>query len=103
MPHGQVAEYNEMTQNCVSKRLILHFQKWIIKEHFENKQRCKPIHKLLAENTNVIAIENSRFKLAIKEGLHIKKLNPLINRQFEKFENTPVLQRFKNKRNHCLK
>ena len=48
------------------------------------------------KNTNVIATEHIRFKLAIKEALYIKKLNSLINRQFEKFDNTLKLQPFKN-------
>ena len=48
--------------------------KWAIKEHFENEHMCKPTHKLLAENTNVIATEHIRFKLAIKETLYISKI-----------------------------
>ena len=97
LPHGQVAaEYIGMTQNCLSRRLSLHIQNGAIKDHFEKEHKCKPKHKLLANNTNIIATEPIRLKLAIKEAIYIKNLNPSINRQFEKFDNTLKLQPFRN-------
>ena len=41
---------------------------------------CKPTHKLISMNTEIIVTENIRSKLAIKEEFLIKKLNPSINR-----------------------
>ena len=49
--------------------------KWAIKEHFENEHMCKPTHKLLEENTNVIVTKHLRFKLAIKEAVYILNIN----------------------------
>ena len=39
-------------------------------------------------NTEVIATENIRSKLVIKETILMKKLNPSINKQFDKVNNT---------------
>ena len=51
-------------------KLSLHIQSGEIKDHFENENRCKLAHKLLAENTNVIATEHIRFKLHVKEAVY---------------------------------
>ena len=85
-----------MTQNFLSRQLLLQVQNETIKEHFKSGHNWKPTHKLLSMNTKIIDTKNITSKLLIKEAILIKKLNTSFNRQLEKFENTLKLQPFRN-------
>ena len=51
--------------------------------------------KTLEENTKVIEKANNRHSLAIKEAIIIQTNNPIINKQFSKFDNVLKLQHSK--------
>ena len=88
LPHGQVAEqYIGMTQCQVRKRLIQHTNSGSIFEHFKQHHNLKPTREQLFNNTIILDQAENRFKLSIKEALHILNKNPTINRQYNTFPN----------------
>ena len=96
MPHGQVAEYIGMTQNCLSRRLTLHLQQGSILEHFRQQHNIKLTRKIIVENTKIIEQSSNRKMLEIKEALLILKNKPTINKQFDNFTNILKLNTNKN-------
>ena len=75
--------YTELTLPC--QRFSFHVQNRTIKQRSETEHKCKLILKLFTINTNKIAGEQIRFKLAIKKVIFIKNLNPILNKPFNIF------------------
>ena len=87
LPHSQAVEYVGLTQTKLSRRLTYHGQNGSILNHFQESHDCKPTRDQLTTNTSIVAKENDRYKLTIKEALVILNTKPLINKQFDHFTN----------------
>ena len=87
MPHSQAVEYVGLCQTTLSRRLTYHGQNGSIYNHFEKYHNSEPTREQLTENTVIIDRASDRYRLAIKEALHIIKIGPLINKQFDNFSN----------------
>ena len=87
MPHSQAVEYVGLCQTTLSRRLTYHAQDGGIHKHFQNYHNSKPTRDQLTENTIIIDKAPDRYRLAIKEALHIINIGPLINTQYNNFSN----------------
>ena len=85
--HGKAAQYVGMTQTSLSRRITYHLSSGSIKDHIMQDHQAIIDRKTLEENTKVIEKANNRQTLAIKEAIIIQTNNPMINRQFHKFDN----------------
>ena len=95
-PHSKAEEYIGLTQTTLSRRLTMHAQNGSILKHFKSSHNQHPTREQLVENTTVIARENDRYKLAIKEALLILRDSPSLNIQFENFTNILKLYSHRN-------
>ena len=96
LPHSQAVEYVGLTQTTLSRRLTYHAQDGGIKKHFLDCHNLKPTREQLTDNTIIIDRDSDRFKLGIKEALHIIHLGPLINKQYDNFSNILMLYNHRN-------
>ena len=87
LPHSQAVEYVGLCQTTLSRRLTMHGQDGGILKHFETNHNTKPTREQLTENTVIIDKASDRYRLAIKEALHIIHIKPLINTQYDNFSN----------------
>ena len=87
LPHRQAVEYVGLCQTTLSRRLTMHGQDGGIHKHFKTSHNTKPTRDQLTENTVIIDRAPDRYRLAIKEALHIIKIKPLINTQYDHFSN----------------
>ena len=94
--HGQAGEYVGMTQTTLSRRLTMHLQTGSIKQHHLTNHETTLDRKSLVENTSILTRASNKQELAIKEAILILNRNPLINRQFNQFDNTLKLHHSKN-------
>ena len=85
--HGKAAQYVGLTQTSLSRRLTYHLSKGSIKEHSMQNHQAIIDRKTFEENTKIIEKDNNRQTLAIKEAIIILTNNPIINKQFDKFDN----------------
>ena len=74
LPHGDAAEYIGLTSTTVNKRLASHLQRGSILEHFKDCHNDKPTKKQLTDNTTILDHAPDRYRLFIKEALHIIKI-----------------------------
>ena len=93
--HGKAVNYVGMTQATLSRRLTQHLSNGSIKDHTLQNHHTYIDRKTLEENTKVIEKANNRHSLAIKEAIIIQTNNPIINKQFSKFDNVLKLQHSK--------
>ena len=94
--HGQAGEYVGMTQTTLSRRLTMHLQTGSIKQHQLTNHETTLDRKSLVDNTSILTRASNKQELAIKEAILILNRNPLINRQFNQFDNTLKLHHSKN-------
>ena len=94
LSHPKVTSYIGFTQTKLSRRLYSHSQQGSIKEHFNKYHDIKVTKDILHNNTTIIDTAGDKFRLLIKEALLISKHSPLINKQFQNFNDT--LKLFKN-------
>ena len=87
LPHSQAVEYVGLCQTTLSRRLTYHGQDGGIHKHFKNCHNVKPTREQLTENTIIIDRASDRYRLAIKEALHIIQIGPIINTQYDNFSN----------------
>ena len=98
LPHSQAVEYVGLTQTTLSRRLTYHAQDGGICKHLIGCHRSKPSREQLTENTTIIARASDRFRLSVKEALHIIRLGPLINKQYDNF--TSILKPYNHRNNN---
>ena len=96
LPHGDAAEYIGLTSTTVNKRLASHLQHGSILEHFKDCHNYKPTKQQLIDNTTILDHAQDRYRLFIKEALHIMKHNPSINKQYDNFTNVLKLYTHRN-------
>ena len=94
MTHPKVSVYIGYTQTKLSRRLQYHLQKGSIKEHFRHNHSTELTSEIIYNNTHIIAKDSDKYRLTVKEALLISQHSPLINKQFDNFNNT--LKLFKN-------
>ena len=99
LPHSQAVEYVGLTTTTLSRRLTCHAQNGSILNHFEESHNSKPTRDQLTINTSIVAKENDKYKLAIKEALVILNEKPIINKQFDNFTNILKLYSLGNSAN----
>ena len=87
LPHSQAVEYVGLCQTTLSRRLTMHGQDGGILKHFETSHNTKPTREQFTENTVIIDRASDRYRLSIKEALHIINIKPLINTQYDNFSN----------------
>ena len=87
LPHSQAVEYVGLCTTTLSRRLTYHGQDGSIHKHFKNYHNSKPTREQLTENTVILDRASDRYRLTIKEALHIIKTGPLINKQYDNFSN----------------
>ena len=97
LPHSQAVEYVGLCTTTLSRRLTYHGQDGSIHKHFKNYHNSKPTREQLTENTVIIDKASDRYRLTIKEALHIIKTGPLINKQYDNFSN--ILKLYSHKTN----
>ena len=85
--HSKAVHYVGMTQTTLSRRLTMHLGKGSIKDHYMENHQIVIDRKTIEENTRIIEKANNKQTLAIKEAIIIQTNNPLINKQFDKFDN----------------
>ena len=73
----------------------MHGQGGSIHKHLETHHNIKPTRQQLTGNTTIIAKDNNRYRLLIKESLLISKHSPSINKQFDNF--THILKLHSNR------
>ena len=96
LPHGDAVEYVGLTSTTIDRRLTSHLQRGSILEHFKDCHSTKPTKQQLADNTTILDHAPDRYRLFIKEALHIIKQNPSINRQYDNFTNVLKLYTHRN-------
>ena len=85
--HGKAVQYVGMTQVTLARRLNQHLSNGSIKDHSLQNHETIIDKKTIEENTKILDKANNRHSLAIKEAIIIQTNNPLINKQFSKFDN----------------
>ena len=90
LPHSKAEVYVGYTTTTLSRRLTIHNQNGSILKHFKDEHKCRPTREQLVENTSIIAKDNDKYRLSIKEALIILKSNPSLNIQSDNF--TTVLK-----------
>ena len=96
LPHGDAVEYIGLTSTTVEKRLGSHLQRGSILEHLKECHNIKPTKQQLSDNTTILDHAPDRYRLFIKEALHIIKHNPSINKQYDNFTNVLKLYTHRN-------
>ena len=98
--HGQAGEYVGMTQTTLSRRLTMHLQTGSIKQHHLISHETNLDRQSLVDNTSILTKASNKQELAIKEAILILNRNPMINRQFNQFDNTLKLHHSKTNQHH---
>ena len=96
MSHPKVTLYVGYTQTTLHRRLQSHTQQGSIKEHFHKNHNIKVTSDILRNNTQIIAKAQDKQRLTIKEALLISQHAPIINKQFDNFNNTLKLFKSNN-------
>ena len=76
--------------------IITLLQRGSILEHFKECHNIKPTKQQLSDNTTILDHAPDRYRLFIKEALHIIKHNPSINKQYDNFTNVLKLYTHRN-------
>ena len=89
-------EYIGLTSNSLQHRLQNHTYRGSIKEHILHEHNISVTKSLLIENTSILTYAEIRFKLSIKEALLILQKSPIINKQYDNFNNILKLYKSRN-------
>ena len=89
-----------MTQTTLSRRLTMHLQTGSIKQHHLISHETNLDRQSLVNNTSILTKASNKQELAIKEAILILNRNPMINRQFNQFDNTLKLHHSKTNHHH---
>ena len=96
LSHPKVTLYVGYTRTTLLRRLKSHTQQGSIKEHFHKNHNIKLTSDILLKNTQIIAKAQDKQRLTIKEALLISQHAPIINKQFDNFNNTLKLFKSNN-------
>ena len=89
----QPSTYIGMTTMKLSRRLSYHLSSGAPKSHHKNVHNTILDRETLDENTEILAINQDKRRLAILEALFIKELNPNLNTQALDLQALPSVKR----------
>ena len=93
-------EYIGLTSMALEQRLKNHTYRGSIKDHILHEHNTLVTKTQLIENTSILTHAENRYKLSIKEALLILQKTPIINKQYDNFNNILKLYKSRNIPSH---
>lgn len=91
--------YVGLTRTTLSRRLTCHLSNGGPKSHLQEKHGTEITRKILEENTEILERQQERVRLTFLEALHIKDIQPTMNRQMDMPIILPSMRPFRRTRN----